>query len=59
MYVVALYSVADFWEWCRLMGYFDWETARIPNRPPEFKVDSNGMMELPGNDWCIIQVCRI
>lgn len=35
----------------------DCETARIPNRPPEFKVDGNGMMELPGNDWCIIQVC--
>ena len=26
------------------------------HRPPEFKVDKNGMMELPGNDWCIIQV---
>lgn len=33
-----------------------WETARNPNRPPEFKVDKNGMMELPGNDWCIIQL---
>ena len=33
-----------------------WETARNPNRPPEFKVDANGMMQLPGFDWCVIQL---
>jgi allantoicase len=33
-----------------------WETARNPNRPPMFKTDANGMMELPGFDWCCLQL---
>mmetsp|Transcript_26986 Transcript_26986/g.66543 ORF Transcript_26986/g.66543 Transcript_26986/m.66543 type:complete len:394 (+) Transcript_26986:55-1236(+) len=33
-----------------------WETARNPNRPPKFKTDANGMMELPGFDWCVLQL---
>lgn len=33
-----------------------WETARNPNRPPMFKMDANGMMELPGFDWCCLQL---
>ncbi|KAJ1496135.1 allantoicase [Baffinella frigidus] len=33
-----------------------WETARNPNRPPEFKLTPEGMMELPGFDWCCIQL---
>jgi len=33
-----------------------WETARNPKRPPVFKVNAEGMMELPGCDWCILQL---
>ncbi|EKX45184.1 hypothetical protein GUITHDRAFT_71482 [Guillardia theta CCMP2712] len=33
-----------------------WETARNPNRPPVFATDEQGMMKLPGNDWCVIQL---
>ena len=36
-----------------------WETARNPNRPPEFKLAADGMMELPGNDWHgALRICR-
>jgi allantoicase len=32
-----------------------WETARNPNRPEVF-VENNGILEMPGWDWCIIKL---
>jgi allantoicase len=32
-----------------------WETARNPNRPEVF-VEKDGVLEMPGWDWCIIKL---
>ncbi|KAI8895717.1 allantoicase-like protein [Globomyces pollinis-pini] len=43
----------------RSTGMHDgWETARNPNRPPIFKLGPDGMIEMKGNEWTIIQLGR-
>jgi allantoicase len=32
-----------------------WETARNPNRPEVF-VEKDGVLEMPGWDWCILKL---
>ena len=33
-----------------------WETARQPKRPPVYKKDASGLLELPGFEWSVIRL---
>ncbi|KAH6580966.1 hypothetical protein BASA60_002641 [Batrachochytrium salamandrivorans] len=39
----------------RSLGMFDgWETSRNPQRPREYVMGSDGMLEMPGSEWAIV-----
>ncbi|KAG5462900.1 MAG: Allantoicase repeat-domain-containing protein, partial [Olpidium bornovanus] len=41
----------------RAVGMFDgWETARNPNRPPEFKTGDDGCLIAPGSQWAVFEL---
>lgn len=33
-----------------------WETARKAGRPPILKLDSGGLLDVPGSDWAILKL---